>query len=57
MSKAMFVTVLVCSMLLYNPTIVRDFARQHGTQLGMYLKSTLITVDRLMPGFMRFSRG
>ncbi len=57
MSKVMFATVLVCSMLLYNPAIVRDFARQHGTQLGMYLKSTLIAVDRLMPGFMRFSRG
>jgi hypothetical protein len=57
MSKLMFVTVLACSMLLYNPTIVRDFARQHGTQLGVYLKSTLPAVDRLMPGFMRLSRG
>ncbi|HWP27104.1 MAG TPA: hypothetical protein VNL39_12235 [Xanthobacteraceae bacterium] len=56
MSKLMFVTVLACSLLLYNPTLVRDFARQHGTQLGMFLKSTLLAVDRMMPGFIRFPR-
>lgn len=57
MSKLMFVTVLARSLLLYNPAPVRDFARQHGPQLGMFLKNTLLAVDRMMPGFMRFSRG
>lgn len=57
MSKAMFVTVLVCSMLLYKPAIVRDFAHQHGIQLSLYLKNAQITVNRLMLGFLRFSSG
>ena len=55
-SKAMFAFLLLCSMTIYNPEGVRDFASQHASELTWQLKSALYTVDRILPGFLRFSR-
>jgi hypothetical protein len=57
MSKLMFAFLLLCSVAIYNPAAMRDFARQHATELSWQLKSALYAVDRLMPGFIRFTRG
>lgn len=44
-------------MLIYNPEGVRDFANYNATALGWQLRSALYTVDRMLPNFMRFSKG
>jgi len=54
MSKLMFGFLLLCSMAIYNPTGVRDFATQHATELTWQFKNALYTVDRMLPSFMRF---
>ena len=57
MSKLMFGFLLLCSMAIYNPTGVRDFAQQNASALTSQLKSALYTVDRMLPNFLRFGRG
>jgi hypothetical protein len=52
----MFAFLLLCSMAIYNPESVRDFASQHASELTWQLKSALYTVDRMLPSFLRFSR-
>jgi len=57
MSKLMFGFLLLCSLTIYNPEGVRDFTVQHASELSWQFKSALYTVDRMLPAFMRFSRG
>ena len=57
MSKLMFGFLLLCSMAMYNPEGVRDFTTQHASELSWQLRSALYSVDRMLPSFMRFSRG
>ena len=57
MSKLMFGFLLLCSMTMYNPEGVRDFTTQHATELTWQLKNVLYGVDRMLPHFMRFTRG
>ena len=57
MSKLMFGFLLLCSVVMYNPEGVRDFTTQHASELTWQLKSALYSVDRMLPSFMRFSRG
>ena len=56
MSKLMFSFVLVCSVLLYNPDGLRDFAKLHASDIGWHLKNAAYAVDRMLPSFMRFTR-
>jgi hypothetical protein len=56
MSKLMFGFLLLCSMAIYNPEGVRDFANQHSSELTWQIKSALYAVDRMLPSFLRFSR-
>jgi hypothetical protein len=56
-SKLMFGFLLLCSMVMYNPEGVRDFTTQHASELTWQLKNALYSVDRMLPSFMRFSRG
>jgi hypothetical protein len=55
MSKLMFGFLLLCSVAIYNPTGVRDFATLHASELTWQLKNALYAVDRMLPRFMRFS--
>jgi hypothetical protein len=55
MSKLMFGFLLLCSVAIYNPTGVRDFATQHAGELTWQLKHAIYTLDRMLPSFMRFS--
>lgn len=57
MSKLMFGFLLMCSFAIYNPEGVRDFTKQHATELVLQFKSALYAVDRLLPRFVRFGRG
>ena len=57
MSKLMFGFLLLCSMAMYNPEGVRDFTTQHASELSVQLKSTLYSIDRMLPSFIRFGRG
>ena len=57
MSKLMFGFLLLCSMTMYNPEGVRDFTTQHASELSWQLKNALYSVDRMLPRFMRFTRG
>ena len=57
MSKLMFAFLLLCSLVIYNPEGARDFAAQHGNEIGSQAKQVLYALDRMMPSFMRFSRG
>ena len=57
MSKLMFAFVLVCSAVMYNPEGLRDFAKQHASDITWEVKYTLHAIDRMLPSFMRFGRG
>ena len=57
MSKLMFGFLLLCSMAMYNPEGVRDFTTQHASELSWQLRSVLYSIDRMLPNFMRFSKG
>jgi hypothetical protein len=57
MSKLMFAFLLLCSLVIYNPESARDFAAQHANEIGSQAKQMLYALDRMMPSFMRFSRG
>ena len=56
MSKFMFGFLLLCSMAIYNPEGVRDFAQQNAGALSWQLKNALYSMDRMLPSFMRFGR-
>jgi hypothetical protein len=57
MSKLMIGFLLLCSMTIYNPEGVRDFANQNANTLSWRLKSALQTMDRMLPSVLRFGRG
>jgi hypothetical protein len=56
-SKLMFGFMLLCSVVIYNPEAIRGFTIEHASELTSQLKGALYTLDRLLPSFMRFSRG
>jgi hypothetical protein len=56
-SKLMLGFLLLCSMAIYNPEGVRDFAHQNASAFSSELRSALYTMDRMLPSFLRFGRG
>ena len=57
MSKLMFAFLLACSMAMYNPAGIRDFAKYQAPELTWQIKNGLYSVDRMLPSFMRFTKG
>lgn len=57
MSKLMFTFVLVCGAAIYNPEGLRDFAKYRAPELTWQFKHALLTVNRMLPSFIRFGRG
>jgi hypothetical protein len=57
MSKLMFAFLMACSIAMYNPAGIRDFAKYQAPELAWQIKNGLYSVDRMLPSFMRFTKG